>query len=106
MKNRKITKTNLEIPVKPVSDRNMTEEEFRQRIVEIQKQRETMEVLDKLAEQEVAKQKPRGPVQVRHRRAVPRYVQPQPPLRGLLAPEPTAKGFMGILANTPDRSKS
>lgn len=99
----KVTKTNLEIPVKPVSDRGMTKEEFRARIAEIQKQRETMEVLDKLAEQEVAKRKPSGPPQ--RIQPVPRYVQPQPPLRGLLAPEPTANGFMGILRNTPDRSK-
>ena len=100
----KVTKTNLEIPVKPVSDRNMTEEEFRQRIAEIQKDRETMQVLDKLAEQEVTKRKPHGPVQ-QQRRAVPRYVQPQQPLRGLLAPAQSPKGFMGLLVNTPDRSK-
>ena len=103
MNNRKVKQTNLEIPVKPVSDRGMTKEEFRARIAEIQKQRETMEVLDKLAEQEVAKRKPSGPAQ--RIQPVPRYVQPQPPLRSLLAPEPSAKGFMGILRNTPDRSK-
>ena len=103
MNNRKVKQTNLEIPVKPVSDRGLTEEEFRAKIAEIQKQRKTMEVLDKLAEQEVAKRKPSGPPQ--RIQPAPRYVQPQPPLRGLLAPEPTAKGFMGILRNTPDRSK-
>ena len=60
---KKPIQTGLEIKVKPVSDRGMTEEEYRAKIAEIQKQRETMEVLDKLAEAEVAKRKPRGPVQ-------------------------------------------
>ena len=50
------------------------------------------EILNRLAEEEVAKRKPRGPIQ---RRAVPRYVQP---MRGLLAPEPRSSPFMGLLA--------
>ena len=47
------------------------------------------EILNRLAEAEVAKRKMRGPVQR------PRYVQP---IRGLLAPEPRSSPFMGLLA--------
>ena len=47
------------------------------------------EILNRLAEAEVAKRKTRGPVQR------PRYVQP---IRGLLAPEPRSSPFMGLLA--------
>ena len=47
------------------------------------------EILNRLAESEVAKRKMRGPVQR------PRYVQP---IRGLLAPEPRSSPFMGLLA--------
>ena len=83
---KKPIQTGLEIKVKPVSDRGMTEEEYRAKVADIQKQRETMEVLDKLAEAEVAKRKPRGPIQRR-------VVQ-----RGLLAPEPRSSPFMGLLA--------
>ena len=54
------------------------------------------EILNRLAEAEVAKRKPRGPVQrPQQRRSVPRYVQP---IRGLLAPEPRTSPFMGLLA--------
>jgi len=54
------------------------------------------EILNRLAEAEVAKRKPRGPVQrPQQRRSVPRYVQP---IRGLLAPEPRPSPFMGLLA--------
>ena len=54
------------------------------------------EILNRLAEAEVAKRKPRGPVQrPQQRRSVPRYVQP---MRGLLAPEPRSSPFMGLLA--------
>ena len=90
---KKPIQTGLKIDVKPISDRGMTEEEYRAKVAEIQKQRETMEVLDKLAEAEVAKRKPRGPVQ----RPQPRYVQP---MRGLLAPDPQPRSspFMGLLA--------
>ena len=44
------------------------------------------EILNRLAEAEVAKRKPRGPIQRR-------VVQ-----RGLLAPEPRSSPFMGLLA--------
>ena len=92
--------TGLEIDVKPISDQGMTEEEYRAKVADIQKQRETMEVLDKLAEAEVAKRKPRGPVQrPQQRRSVPRRVVPRvQPMRGLLAPEPRSSPFMGLLA--------
>ena len=54
------------------------------------------EILNRLAEAEVAKRKPRGPVQrPQQRRSIPRYVQP---IRGLLAPEPRPSPFMGLLA--------
>ena len=101
---KKLVQTGLKLDVKPISDRGMTEEEYRAKVAEIQKQRETMEVLDKLAEAEVAKRKPRGPVQrPQQRRSVPRYVQP---IRGLLAPEPRSSPFMGLLAIPDTGSKS
>ena len=72
---KKPIQTGLEIDVKPVSDQ---------------------EILDRLAEAQVANLKPREPVQrSQQRRAVPRYVQP---MRGLLAPEPRSSPFMGLLA--------
>ena len=78
MKSRKKPiQTGLEIDVKPVSDQ---------------------EILDRLAEAQVANLKPRGPVQrPQQRRSVPRYVQP---MRGLLAPDPQPRSspFMGLLA--------
>ena len=62
------------------------------------------EILDRLAEAEVAKRKPRGPVQrPQQRRSIPRYVQP---IRGLLAPEPRSSPFMGLLAIPDTGSKS
>ena len=67
--------TGLEIDVKPETDQ---------------------EILNRLAEEAVAKRKMRGPVQrPQQRRSVPRYVQP---IRGLLAPEPRSSPFMGLLA--------
>ena len=58
------------------------------------------EILNRLAEAEVAKRKPRGPVQrPQQRRSVPRRVVPRvQPMRGLLAPEPRSSPFMGLLA--------
>ena len=54
------------------------------------------EILNRLAEAEVAKRKSRGPVQrPQQRRSIPRYVQP---IRGLLAPQPRSSPFMGLLA--------
>ena len=72
-KRSKTIQTGLKIDVKPETDQ---------------------EILDRLAEEAVAKRKIRGPVQ-QQRRAVPRYVQP---MRGLLAPEPRTSPFMGLLA--------
>ena len=75
--------TELEIDVKPETDQ---------------------EILNRLAEAEVAKRKPRGPVQrPQQRRSIPRYVQP---IRGLLAPEPRSSPFMGLLAIPDTGSKS
>ena len=72
---KKPIQTGLEIDVKPETDQ---------------------EILNRLAEAEVAKRKPRGPVQrPQQRRSIPRYVQP---IRGLLAPEPRSSPFMGLLA--------
>ena len=74
---KKPIQTGLEIDVKPVSDQ---------------------EILDRLAEAQVSKLKPHGPVQrPQQRRSVPRYVQP---MRGLLAPDPQPRSspFMGLLA--------
>ena len=93
---KKPIQTGLEIDVKPISDQGMTEEEYRAKVAEIQKQHKTQEALNKVAEQHLAQRKPRGPVQrPQQRRSVPRYVQP---IRGLLAPEPRTSPFMGLLA--------
>ena len=93
---KKPIQTGLELKVKPVSERGMTEEEYRAKVAEMQKQHETQEALNKVAEQHFAQRKPRGPIQrPQQRRAVPRYVQP---IRGLLAPEPRTSPFMGLLA--------
>ena len=95
---KKPIQTGLELKVKPVSDRGMTEEEFRQRIAEIQKQRQQQEAIDKMAEARIKPKKslPRlsNPLP---RRPAPRYVQP---MRGLLAPDPQPRSspFMGLLA--------
>ena len=58
------------------------------------------EILNRPAEAEVAKRKPRGPVQrPQQRRSVPRRVVPRvQPMRDLLAPEPRSSPFMGLLA--------
>ena len=93
---KKPIQTGLEIKVKPVSDRGMTEEEYRAKIAEIQKQHKTQEALNKVAEQHLAQRKARGSIQrPQQRRSIPRYVQP---IRGLLAPEPRTSPFMGLLA--------
>ncbi len=93
---KKPIQTGLELTVKPVSDRGMTEEEYRAKVAEIQKQHKTQEALNKVAEQHLAQRKARGSIQrPQQRRSIPRYVQP---IRGLLAPEPTTSPFMGLLA--------
>ena len=98
MKKRSRTiQTGLKIDVKPVSDKGMTEEEFRARIAEIQKQRQQQEAIDKMAEARIKPKKslPRlsNPLP---RRPAPRTVQP---IRGLLAPDPQPRPspFMGLL---------
>ena len=59
MKKRSRTiQTGLKIDVKPVSDQGMTEEEFRARIAEIQKQRQQQESIDKMAEARIRSKKP------------------------------------------------
>ena len=112
MQKKKVTKTNLEIPVKLVSDRGLTEAEYMAKVADIKKQRKVQATLDKIADEVFAQRTPRGPVQrTQQRRPAPRYVQPQPirfqpqPIRGLLAPEPTQNGFMSLLNTTPDGSK-
>ena len=101
---KKPIQTGLEIDVKPISDRGMTEEEYRAKVADIQKQHETQEALNKVAEQHVAQRKPRGPVQ---RRPTPRRVVSRvQPIRGLLAPEPRSSPFMGLLAIPDTGSKS
>ena len=93
---KKPIQTGLEIKVKPVSDRGMTEEEYRAKVAEIQKQRQQQEAIDKMAEARIKPKKPlprlSNPLP---RRSAPRYVQP---IRGLLAPEPRTSPFMGLLA--------
>ena len=97
---KKPIQTGLEIDVKPISDKGMTEEEYRAKVAEIQKQRQQQEAIDKMAETRIRSKKslPRlsNPPP---RRPAPRYVQPRPvPMRGLLAPEPRPSPFMGLLA--------
>ena len=95
-KRTKTIQTGLNIAVKPISDQGMTEEEYRAKGADIQKQRQTQEALDKVAEEHFAQRRPRGPVQ---RRPTPRRVAPRvQPIRGLLAPEPRTSPFMGSLA--------
>ena len=95
---KKPIQTGLKINVKPISDKGMTEEEFRARIAEIQKQRQQQEAIDKMAEARIKPKKslPRlsNPPT---RRPAPRTVQP---IRGLLAPDPQPRPspFMGLLA--------
>ena len=80
--------------------RPMTETEYRNQIQTIRKDREIQEKLDQVAEAHLRKKVvPRRKNPPQPRPAV-RYVQPQPPLRGLLAPEPMPKGFMGLLATS------
>ena len=97
---KKVIKTGLNIAVKPISDKGMTEEEYRAKVAEIKKQHEAQETLNKVAEQHFAARRPRGPVQrPQQRRGIPRRVIPRPePIRGLLAPEPRSSPFMGLLA--------
>ena len=99
---KKPIQTGLEIYVKPVSDKGMTEEEYRAKVAEIQKQRQQQEAIDKMAEARIKPKKslPRlsNPLP---RRPAPRYVQPRPvPMRGILAPDPQPRSspFMGLLA--------
>ena len=94
---KKPIQTGLEIKVKPVSDRGMTEEGYRAKVSEIQKQHKTQEALNKVVEEHFAQRKPLGPVQ---RRPTPRRVVPRvQPIRGILHPEqPTTSPFMGLLA--------
>ena len=97
---KKPIQTGLEIKVKPVSDRGMTEEEYRAKVAEIQKQRQQQEAIDKMAEARIKPKKPLPRVSnPAPRRPAPRTVQPRPiPMRGLLAPEPRSSPFMGLLA--------
>ena len=79
--------------------RGMTETEYRNQIRKIRKDREIQEKLDQVAEAHLRKKVvPRRKNPPQPRPAV-RYVQPQP-IRGLLAPEPMPKGFMGLLATS------
>ena len=94
--------TGLKIDVKPVSDKGLTEEEYRAKIAEIQKQRQQQEAIDKVAEARIKPKKPlprlSNPLP---RRPAPRYVQPRPaPMRGILSPDPQPRSspFMGLLA--------
>ena len=101
-KRSKPIQTGLEIKVKPVSDRGMTEEEYRAKVAEIQKQRQQQEAIDKMAEARIKPKKPlprlSNPLP---RRSAPRTVQSRPiAMRGILAPDPQPRSspFMGLLA--------
>ena len=93
---KKPIQTGLKIDVKPISDRGMTEEEYRAKVAEIQKQRQQQEAIDKMAEARIKPKKSLARLSnPLPRRPAPRYVQP---MRGLLAPEPRSSPFMGLLA--------
>ena len=96
---KKPIQTGLNIAVKPISDKGMTEEEYRAKVADIQKQTEAQETLDKVAEQHFAQRRPRGPVRRQQRRPAPRRVMPRAPaIKGLLHPEETKPAdFMGLL---------
>ena len=103
---KKPIQTGLELKTKPVSDRNMTKEEYMAKVAElkkeaeIKKQQEAQDALNKVAEQHFAQRRPRGPVQrPQQRRPAPRRVMPRAPaMKGLLHPEETRPtGFMGLL---------
>ena len=98
---KKLVQTGLKLDVKPISDRGMTEEEYRAKIAEIQKQRQQQEAIDKMAEARIRSKKPlprlSNPLP---RRPAPRTVQPRPvPMRGILSPDPQPRSspFMGLL---------
>ncbi len=100
-------KTGLEIPVKPISDRGLTEEQYFDKIERL-RPKETQRRLNKVADQEVQKRNLRGLKDPPRPRTVARpVVRPRPqPLRGLLHPEePKPKGFMGLLTTTPEGGK-
>ncbi len=95
---KKPIQTGLKIDVKPISDRGMTEEEYRAKVAEIQKQRQQQEAIDKMAEARIKPKKSLARLSnPLPRRPAPRYVQP---MRGLLAPDPQPRSspFMGLLA--------
>ena len=101
-------KTGLEIPVKPISDRGLTEKQYFEKIERI-RQEETQRRLNKLAEEEVRKRNLRRLNDPPRPRTVARpVVRPRPqPVKGLLHPEePKPKGFMGLLASTPEGGKA
>ena len=99
---KKPIQTGLEIDVKPISDKGMTEEEYRAKVAEIQKQRQQQEAIDKVAEARIKPKKPLPRLSnPPPRRPAPRIVQPRPiPMQGLLAPDPQPRSspFMGLLA--------
>ena len=66
---KKLVQTGLKIDVKPISDQGMTEEEFRARIAEIQKQRQQQESIDKMAE-----------ARIKPKKSLPRLPNPLSPL--------------------------
>ena len=98
---KKPIQTGLKIDVRPISDKGLTEEEYRAKVADIQKQHETQDALNKVAEEHFAQRRPRGPVQrQQQRRQAPRRVVPRAPaVKGLLHPEEPSQptGFLGLL---------
>ena len=110
---KKVIHTGLEIQTMPVPrDKGMSQEEYEAKVMQIRRDRETQETLNKVAEAEVAKPNARPRVNQPARRPVaPRpQVRQVARVKGLLHPEPqpTPSPYMGILdslAQTPTKRK-
>ena len=110
---KKVIHTGLEIQTMPVPrDKGMSQEEYKAKVMQIRRNRETQETLNKVAEAEVAKRNARPRVnQLARRPVAPRpQVRQVARVKGLLhpEPEPTPSPFMGILdsfAQTPTKRK-
>jgi hypothetical protein len=86
----KVVKTGLEIPVKPVPDRVLTEEEYRKRIDQIRKDREQSEAIQRMVDSSYTK--PRT-------KPLPHVAQPVPrrPAVRSVQPRPASKSYRYVI---------